>query len=359
MTNASDFSPNTVKDDIKAALSNHWQENEWVTFWIETLFKVMNKTTQQNLSNQYNLSNLDAYLKQKQVRVIFLIDGLEDIFSEIASNPEQQIALRALLDIPNRLGEIRQPNLGLIIFLRRDFLRHTILQNQGQFDNLYKAYDLSWDFESFLRLVYWICAQSKIIDAVDNHKVKLNSKELSQFLEHLWGKKLGRDNSREALTVNWVYAALTDLNGQLQARDIVRLLLHSANYALRNKTVFETWKKTRLLPPPAVRSSVEPCSIAKVKEAKIEYPAFKEWAENIDQRGSNELKIPFDPEQLDMKPKTIEMLKDIGVIYEDKQKNETTRFYIPEIFRAGLGFTYAGGARQRVLFFKRKALKIT
>jgi MinD-like ATPase involved in chromosome partitioning or flagellar assembly len=353
MSELSDFSPNSVKDEIKTALCNHWQENEWVTFWIDTLFKVLNKTIAQE-NNQSKLANLDAYLKQKQVRVIFLIDGLEDIFSEIASNPEQQIALRALLDIPNRLGEIRQANLGIIIFLRRDFLRHTILQNQGQFENLYRAYDLSWDFESFLRLVYWLCAQAKIIGAVD--KVKLNSKELSQFLEHLWGKKLGRDNSREALTVNWVYAALTDLNGQLQARDIVRLLLHAADYALRNKDVFETWKNTRLLPPQAVRSSVEPCSIAKVKEAKVEYPVFKEWADSIDQRSSDELKIPFDPEQLDMKPKTIEMLKDIGVIYEDKQKNEATRFYIPEIFRAGLGFTYAGGARQRVLFFKRKAL---
>jgi len=337
---ASSFSPSHLNDDIKRALSEQLPENEWSAFWIEVLYKTIKKTGESKGSTQAaKLAELDVYLKEKQVRVIFLFDGLEDIFLEIASNEVQQRAVRTLLEIPYRLGEIRQPNIGLIIFLRIDFLRHAIPQNQGQFENRYRAYDLSWDFDSFLKFVYWICAQAKILDAVDKNTEKLTSKELNQFLEKLWGKKLGQDNSREATTVNWVYAALTDFNRQLQARDIVRFLLYSAKYGLEHQELVENWKKTRLLPPQAIRQSITPCSVEKVKEAKEEYLLFKQWASKIAQFSADKLKVPFAPEQLEMEPKTIEILKEMGVIYEDKEINDSERFYIPEIFRTGLGFT--------------------
>ncbi|KHD08109.2 hypothetical protein PN36_28915 [Candidatus Thiomargarita nelsonii] len=352
---APSFSPRELNDEIKRALSDQLQEYEWSAFWIDVLYKTIMGDSKR--LNQAKLADLDVYLKDKQVRVIFLFDGLEDIFLDMASNKTQQMAVRTLLDIPNRLGEIRQPNIGLIIFLRRDFLRHAIPQNQGQFENLYKAYDLSWDFDSFLKFIYWICVQSdiKFIDAVNTDK--LTSKEINQFLENLWGKKLGQDNSREATTVNWVYAALTDFNGRLQARDIVRLLLHSANYGLDNQEVFEKWKQTRLLPPQAIRQSITPCSHKKVEEAKEEYLLFKQWASKMAQFSSDKLKVPFAPEQLEIETETIEILKDIGVIYEDKEINESERFYMPEIFRTGLGFTYADRGRKRILVLKRKALK--
>jgi hypothetical protein len=357
---ASSFSPSHLNDDIKRALSDQLPEDEWSAFWIEVLYKTIKKTSESQRSNQANqakLAELDVYLKEKQVRVIFLFDGLEDIFLDIASNKAEQMAVRALLGIPYHLGEIRQPNIGLIIFLRRDFLRHAIPQNQGQFENLYKAYDLSWNFDSFLRLIYWICVQSKIIDAVDKNTDKLTSKEINQFLENFWGKKLGQDNSKEAITVNWVYAALSDFNGRLQARDIVRLLLYSADYGLEHQELFEKWKKTRLLPPKAIRQSITHCSLKKVKEAKEEYLLFKQWASKIAKFPADKRRVPFAPEQLEMEPKTIEILKDIGVIYEDKEINESERFYIPEIFRTGLGFTYADRGRKRILVLKRKALK--
>jgi hypothetical protein len=79
-----------------------------------------------------------------------LFDGLEDIFTEIASSNQQQTALKSLTDdLPEKLSEIRQSNLVVIIFLRRDFLRYTITQNLSQFENLYRAYDLSWNQDSF------------------------------------------------------------------------------------------------------------------------------------------------------------------------------------------------------------------
>ncbi|BBD53579.1 hypothetical protein [Planktothrix agardhii] len=43
------------------------------------------------------------------------------------------------------------------------------------------------------------------------------------------------------------------------------------------------------------------------------------------------------------------------MIYEDKEKEDIARFYMPEIFREGLGFS-GKGARPRVLALKRKVL---
>jgi cellulose biosynthesis protein BcsQ/allophanate hydrolase subunit 1 len=354
---AASFSPSELNDDIKRALSNDLNEQEWRAFWIDVLYKTLQKTARVQDSNQAKLAELNQDLKEKEVRVIFLFDGLEDIFLEVASNEAQQRAVRTLLDMPNALGEIRHPHIGLIIFLRRDFLRHAIPQNSKQFENQYRAYDLSWDFESFLRFIYWIGVQSKSFDALDIPIDKLTSKEIIAFLENLWGKKLGQDNSNEAITVNWVYAALTDFNGQLQARDMVRLLLYSAEYGLKHPNLFENWKKTRLLPPPAIRHSITECSVKKVDETKEEYPLFKEWVSKIAQFPAAKRTIPFAPEQLEIEAKTIEIFKEMGLFYEDKAMNDRERFYMPEIFRSGLGLTYANHARKRLSQLKAKALK--
>ncbi len=68
-----------------------------------------------------------------------------------------------------------------------------------------------------------------------------------------------------------------------------------------------------------------------------------------------ERKIPFAVEQFDMEQQTVRILEDMGVIYEDKEKQEEARFYMPEIFRESLGFS-GKGARPRILVLKRKVL---
>lgn len=136
---------------------------------------------------------MDVYLKQKNLQVIFLFDGLEERFPEVAKEPAQQCALRALLELPNYLGEIRQSSIGVIIFLRHDFVRYVVQQNVGQFENRYEAYDLSWNFKSFLQLVYWICAQVDVIGATREKVYELSTEDLRQQLELFWGKRLGTD----------------------------------------------------------------------------------------------------------------------------------------------------------------------
>ena len=360
-SNANSFSLNQLTDEITTKLSQNLTELEWKTFWIDTLGKLINNhhTSQPNsamLSSK--LTEMDAYLKSKNLQVIFLFDGLEERFPEIAKELAQQCALRALLELPNYLGEIRQSSIGVIIFLRRDFVRYVIPQNIGQFESRYEAYDLSWNFKSFLQLVYWICAQINVIGATNEKVYELSTEDLRQELELFWGKRLGTDASKDAYTVRWIYAALTDFKGKLQARDIVRLLYLAADHTLSNRDIFEKWKLTRLLPPIAIRKSVEGCSEKKVEEAKNEYPeAFKNWVDELLKLEREQRKIPFNPQDFAMEQSTIQILQDLGVIYDDKEAEGKARFYIPEIFRAGLGFEHAGKARPRIIALKRRMLK--
>ncbi len=272
---------------------------------------------------------------------------------------QNKIALKALIeDLPNKLSEIRQSNLGVIIFLRRDFLRYTITQNLRQFENLYRSYDLSWEQDSFIRLIFWICSESEVIGAEKTSIDSLSQEDITEQLQKLWGTRLGSDNSKEAYTDSWVFAALTDFNGRLQARDIVRFLYHAAVITVDNskELQFEKWSASRLLPPQAIRRALKPCSEDKVKEVKEEYPAFKTWVEDTLPKNRTERRIPFAIEQFDMDQQTVRMLEELGVIYEDKEKEETARFYMPEIFREGLGFSLGQRARPRVLVLKRKVL---
>ncbi|MBX9252627.1 ParA family protein [Desmonostoc muscorum CCALA 125] len=352
-----EFLPSEYVGRIKRAIANeNWSEPEWTEFWISQIAKSIGMNHETHSSNILSIINRD--LKDRDLRIIFLFDGLEDIFPNIASSNQEKIALKALIDdLPKKLSEIRQSNLGVIIFLRRDFLRYTITQNLKQFENLYRSYDLSWDQDSFLRLVFWICSQSQVIDASLAEINSLNKQNIIDRLEKLWGKRLGSDNSKEAYTASWIFAALTDFNGRLQARDIVRFLYNAADITERTGEVqFEKWSNSRLLPPQAIRRALKPCSEQKVEEAKEEYPSFKTWVEEIlPKYPPSERKIPFAVEQFEMDQLTVRMLEEMGVIYEDKEKDNEARFYMPEIFREGLGFS-GQGARPRILVLKRKVL---
>lgn len=352
---AQEFSHSQCQDRIKSHLDNEsLSELDWTDFWISELLESLDIQSEGEHPNR--LAYLNTRLKERNVRVVFLFDGLEDIFSAVATNTAQQNALKALINLPKRLSEIRQAHIGLIIFLRRDFVRYVVTQNSAQFENLYRAYDLAWDKDSFRKLVFWICSQAGILNAKEEELESLSRDDLTARLEQLWGLKLGSDTSREANTINWVFAALTDFKGRLQARDIVRLLLHAAHITVEKakEVMLVKWAESRILPPQAVRRAIEPCSKKKVDEAMEEYPEFRKWVEQI--KSYSDRKIPFTLEQLEMDQAVVNTLEEMGVIYEDRAKDGASRFYMPEIFRAGLDFSLDKGARPRVLVLKRKAL---
>ena len=355
--NAPEFFHSEYEERIQKSLEDNLTELDWTKFWIDEIARTLGLLTEENCS--VTMQKINAYLKEKQLRIVYLFDGLEDIFKEASSNDKQKLALRTLINLPDKLSEIRQANLGLIILLRRDFLRYAITQNAGQFESLYSSYDLSWNVDSFLKLVYWVCSQAGVIDASEEKIDSLGREALVTELERLWGDKLGGVN--EARTASWVFAALTDFKGRLQARDIVRLLFNAANITVdRSKEIqFEKWASERLLPPQSIRRALEPCSERKVSEAKEEYPEFREWVDKVETDYTQEQKrIPFTSEDLNLDQSTIRMLEDMGVIYEDRAKDDISRYYMPEIFRAGLNFILEKGKRPRVLVLKRKALGI-
>jgi hypothetical protein len=131
------FSISDLKDRITQSLSNQdWNEVDWAKFWVKEFSRVLGYN-QEN----YQLNKLDEYLKQKNSKIIILIDGLENIFPDLSYDNFQQTALKALIEnLPNKLTEIKQSNLGLIVFLHRDSVRKTIKQNSGQFESLYSDY---------------------------------------------------------------------------------------------------------------------------------------------------------------------------------------------------------------------------
>ena len=232
--NSPEFSLSECQDRIRAKLRDEKvTELQWNSFWVDEISRAVGMPSSDE-RHPNKLAEFNVRLKERGFKIVFLFDGLEDIFAQISSDPAQQMALKALIDLPRRLSEIRQANIGLIVFVRRDFIRHVVTQNPAQFENLYRAYDLFWDEDSFRKLAFWICSQAGVIGAKEEEIELLSRDDLSSRLEQLWGMKIGSDNSKEAYTVNWVFAALTDFKGRLQARDIVRFLLNAADITIEN-----------------------------------------------------------------------------------------------------------------------------
>ncbi len=347
-------------DRIREGLSNpSFNEVDWSRFWVREIGNAVSSKSDEN--GNHTLNSINQSLQERGLKFTFLIDGLEDIFDQVASNLQHQRALKELLDMPRKISDVRQANFGMIILVRRDFLRYLFPQNLQQFESKYKLYDLYWNEESFLNLVFWICSQARIIGAKNDDIDQLGREGIREKLYELWGKKLGKDNSKEAYTSNWVFAALTDFKGRIQARDIVRILYHAAEktFTAPTQVQFDRWSPNRLLPPQSIRDSLEPCSRGKVDETEQEYPQFKQWREQLRTLPIASQSVPFDSSEsanVGIDQISIRMLEDIGAIYGDLDPDGTMKYYMPEIFRTGLGFTLKRGARPRVLVLQRKAL---
>ena len=253
-------------------------------------------------------------------------------------------AIEGLLEIPNRLKEVADCSIGIIILVREDYIEAVTTQNLGQLVDRYKPYQLVWDADAFLRLVYWTCQQAGL-SLAETPVEQMTGREISACLHQLWGLKLGKNNSREAYSVRWVYAALCDLRGRLQARDVVRFLKFSSE-----KTW--TWTKQawsdRVLPPQVIREAMTECSEQKVDEAQQEFAVLGDWIKKLAEVDVNLKQIPFAAVDVGLEFEHIKKLIELGIIYEDKKISASKRYYLPEAYRKGLNFTMAGGGRPKV-----------
>ncbi len=331
-----------IEDRIPESLLHTKADERW---WRIRWFKLMAESLGIPTGAENEApSQIINHLRLKGKRLVIVIDGLEDLFPNIQKDESQQIALRALLQgIPNYLKEIPNCPLGILIFVRADLVVSAIPQNVGQFERLYEPFALRWDEEEALRLGVWIAreANAPIQLAGDRPLELISADEARTALVPIWGRKLGPDNSREARTAEWVIAALSDFNGQIQARDLVRFFRHAAEKSI------DASAQDRVLISRAVRDAIQPCSEQKIREIKDEIKPLDGIFATLQQ--STDRRIPFDAPQSGLSVEQIQFLLKAGVLIEDKGE-----YFMPEIFRLGLGFQLQSGARPRVLSFARR-----
>ncbi|MBF0538642.1 MAG: hypothetical protein HQL03_10365 [Nitrospirae bacterium] len=338
-----------VRSTIKKELESNNGEPDWEKKWF-SIFAMALGIEYVDYSS-FKKSNMP------KMKVIFIIDGLEDTFQELHKEENQQKALRALLqDIPERLKNDPNPPFGLIVFIRQDMANSSIRQNFKQFENLYQNYMLTWNYEEALRLITWLVSRLAKIDKwIDLHDkttdiYALSIEGLKKTLTKLWGYKLGTASSHEANTARWVMGALSNFNGELQARDIIRFIYYSSKNAASSPGLISY--QDRLIPPESIKKSIQRCSEDKIEEVKQEIPVFVNFHNAIRQMSEDNRVIPFDPHKLSMDTEDITLLEAIGVIREVKGEG----YYVPEIYRYGLGLNYKSGARPRVLALQRRFL---
>lgn len=238
----------------------------------------------------------------------------------------------------NDLEELPYGNIGLIVLVRRDAVSEAITINYEQFKAQYQKYELNWTQTEALRLVLWLVNKAEPGFAGDIDVLKATKPVLVEKLTKLWGIKLGKAESKEAFSDRWIMAALSCFDGQVQARDIVRFLKYATEIDAESKLIY----KDRYIMPANVRNAIEPCSHDKMQEIKAEMKIIYDTLQKF--RNMDIKKLPLTLDKMDITGDEISRLEEQGFLkVSDKQ------YYLPEIIRLDLGFTYEKGARPKVL----------
>ena len=336
-----------IRENIENFCQQDLLEGQWREHWLDVIAWGVGFQPEQKGAGRA----LTEHLFSQQQRLLVVIDGLEDLFQDFASDKTQQKALRALLQaVPEWLGQQPGRFLGILIFIRRDMVLSAILQNAAQMMARYEPYALKWNREEALRLVAWVTILSDIpLDTNIKKLQEMQEKDLTQILVPLWGKKLGTDTSREAPSARFAIAALSDFRGQIQSRDLMRLLHLAAKASVDNDD--ERWLN-RILIPKGIRGALPECSEEKITEIELENTALKNVFAKFRNLSQDQRKIPFRPEQLELSVEEMKILEENGVVIREKDN-----YYMPEIFRLGLEFKLTEGVRPAVMSLARRAAK--
>ncbi|GAB7389203.1 ParA family protein [Bacillaceae bacterium] len=341
------FQPASLLDDIESLeVQGVVSEFEWRDFWLSAMGKAV------GYEAEADLWKIDQHLKAKGKRVTFVVDGLEDIFTKITESEPQQKAVRALCQgIVSLIREIPDSNIGLIVFVRKDIVQHAITQNFGQFSRLYDPFELRWNQEEALRLALWVCQMVDPhwpIEGEANTIEHLQRELIEKSLIPLWGLKLGKEDSKEAITANWVVLALSDFRGQLQARDMVRFL---GQASILNQTASSKYHD-RYLQPNAIRQAIDYCSSEKVREIAQEIPVLEHIFNKIKNSDEDKRELPFERETLHLTVEEIKILETHGIVFKQDEG-----YYMPEIFRRGLHLKLKNRAKPKVIYLMKNALR--
>lgn len=335
-----------ISDYLRENLKKDLHEGQWRECWLNMIAWTCGFKRDQEGAGRAFIE----FLRGKKQFVIGIIDGLEDWFQDLPTDKNQQTALRSLIqEVPEWLEQQPSRPIGLIVFVRQDMVNNAIKQNTGQLMQKYLPYTLKWDKTEALRLAAWISVEAGVIKPDKKSIQERDYSELVDFLCRLWGRKLGSEKSNEARSAEWVISVLSDLKGQIQARDIVRLL----NKAAEESQQYTTYWNDRLLAPQSIRNAVKECSEQKIEEISQENPSLGKIFDHLKNLADEDSRrIPFSRESVNLKSEAIDILEKNGVIIQEQED-----YYMPEIFRRGLNFKLKAGARPRVLSLSRRARK--
>ncbi|HAL9252824.1 TPA: ParA family protein, partial [Escherichia coli] len=135
-----------------------------------------------------SLKDLNDYLIAIDKSIVLLVDGIEDILFAPEKDANHNSAIRSLLNLPNAISDLQNRRIGLVCFVRADYVQSAIKQNVNQYVAKYQQFRLEWTPESFLRLAYWISAKAEIINANESDAESGSLNFLLSNLERLWGK---------------------------------------------------------------------------------------------------------------------------------------------------------------------------
>lgn len=334
---------NSVYIDNRDTLLKYVREKydtlQWKEIWKQVILKSFGLAYQ-------SLEELDEDLDGLGLKMVFMIDGLEEIFSQTAVSETEKNAIVALCrDFINDI-KIKYQNWGIMVFLRKDMARDSVTVNFEQFQSLYNSVELRWSSTEALRLVVWLVNQAVPDFYQEEAPIETASRAVLEYiLRRLWGLKLGKSTSSEANSSRWILAALSDFNGQLQARDIIRFLEKST--ANIGKPVYDD----RYLMPVEIKNAVSGCSSEKISEIRQEIKALDPIFDKLENAPAEKKILPFHNDTFHLSQAEEKVMKQEGYL-----KVENDKYYLPEIIRHALRFQYGRGARPKVLSLLKKEM---
>lgn len=323
---------------VKKAVNDKLTENDWTSLWEHMIWD--------KFENVSNWNDLENYLQSIDKKIVFIFDGLETLFSAVIEENVGKAGIKSICkNVMNHINEYQLENVGMIIFLRKDIAELAMDVNFEQFRNQYQSYELNWSQTDALKLAWKLAENAaeniglKLTDNKENVPVyNLSAETVENNLNRLWGKKMGPDGSKTAGTIRWVLASLSDFNGQLQARDIVRFL----EYATEDISVKKEYQD-RLLTPEVMKEAIKKASTQKLKEVEAEIYQLHSSFDKLKAVHSSKKQVPLTLEVLDeLSQEDIKSLERFGYL-----KEADGEYYIAENIRHALGYnkTRRGGIK--------------
>lgn len=168
--------------------------------------------------------------------------------------------------------------MGLLVFVRSDYVRAAVTQNAEQFLAQYRPYELWWDHEAARELVSWaVVSSGAVTDAVPN-----------QRLTKVWGRQTGRGVSPVAPMDAWVMDAMSTRKpsaSALKAREVVRFVHEAARRSIGHGD------REPLLVWEAVRAALDAVGIEKVRELREMIPKLGTALDRIE--ALRDFAVPF------------------------------------------------------------------